>query len=127
MEKIKAVKDKIEDIKHGKGLIVLEADSAGAIKQAIEKVSSIISTDGDVITFEGHRIIEGHGFALQVNCYDIFECPQGYLLHTYMDTGPNWAVTGRTLQEMLDAAPDQRVARRAHGLLVQKNLISTHH
>jgi hypothetical protein len=127
MDKIKAVEDKIEAIKQGDGLIVLETDSADAVKQAIEKVSSIVSIDGGVIKFEGHRIIEGHGFALQVNCYDIFECSKGYLLHTYMDTGPNWAVTGRTLQETLDAAPDQRVARRAHGLLVQKNLISTHH
>jgi hypothetical protein len=44
-----------------------------------------------------------------------------------MDSGPNWAVTGKTLEEMLSRAPDPRVARRAHGLLIQKNLVSSHH
>ena len=71
--------------------------------------------------------IEGHGFALRVNCFDIYECPDGFLLHTYMDNAPNWAVTGKTLKDMLAAAPDQSVARRAHGLLVQKNLVSVGH
>jgi hypothetical protein len=44
-----------------------------------------------------------------------------------MDKGSNWAVIGRTLDELLAAAPDRAVARRAHGLLIQKNLISLHH
>jgi hypothetical protein len=70
--------------------------------------------------------VAGHGFALRVNCYDIFECPNGYLLHTYMDKGPNWAATGKTLDDMLAAAPDQTVARRAHGELVKRHLVSIH-
>ena len=119
--------DKIEAAKHGKGLIILEDDSADQVKQAIEKVSKIVSMDNNEVSFEGHRIVEGHGFALQVNCFDIYECPDGYLLHTYMDTGSNWAVTGKTLSQLLNAAPDQRVARRAHGLLIQKNLLAGHH
>ena len=106
---------------------MLENDSADQIKTAVERVSKILAVDGQQMSFEGHRIVEGHGFALQVNCFDIYECPKGYLLHTYMDTGSNWAVTGKTLRQMLDAAPDQRVARRAHGLLIQKNLLSAHH
>jgi hypothetical protein len=119
--------DKIEAAKHGKGLITLKADSAEQVKQAIEKASKILAIDGNEVTFEGHRIVEGHGFALQVNCFDIYECPHGYLLHTYMDTGPNWAVAGKTLSQLLAAAPDRRVARRAHGLLIQKNHLANHH
>ena len=109
------------------GMIVLKDDSADKIKQAIEKVSKILNTEDNKIFFEGKRIIEGHGFALRVNSYDIYECPSGYLLHTYMDKGPNWAVTGKSIQEALDRAPDQLVARRAHGLLIQKNLIHSGH
>ena len=119
--------DIIEAARHGQGLIKLEDDSAEHVKQAIEQVSQITAIENNEMSFEGHRIVEGHGFALQVNCYDIYECPNGYLLHTYLDTGPNWAVIGQTLGEMLGRAPDQRVARRAHGLLIQKNLVASHH
>jgi hypothetical protein len=118
---------KIQAARHGLGLIQLKNDSADQVKQAIETVSKITNTEGNLVSFEGHRIVEGHGFGLEVNCYDIYECPNGYLLHTYMDTAPNWAVTGQTLKELLSKAPDQRVARRAHGLLTQKNLLSGHH
>jgi hypothetical protein len=118
---------KIEAARQGLGLIELKNDSANQVKQAIEKVSQIISVEGNQVSFEGHRLVEGHGFALEVNCFDIYHCPKGYLLHTYMDHAPNWAVTGQTLKELLSQAPDQRVARRAHGLLIQKNLLSGHH
>jgi len=43
-----------------------------------------------------------------------------------MDTGPNWAAAGTTLEAMLAAAPDRAVARRAQGELIKKNLISFH-
>ena len=119
--------DKIEAARHAKGVIQLEADTAEQVKQAIQAVSNVIAQEENQVSFEGERIIEGHGFALQVNCYDIYQCPNGYLLHTYMNNSPNWAVTGKTLPEMLNKAPDQRVAKRAHGLLVQKNLVSGHH
>jgi hypothetical protein len=119
--------NKIEAARHAKGFIQLEESSAQQVKQAIQKVSTIQSTQDDQVTFEGERIVEGHGFALEVNCYDIFKCPDGYLLHTYLDHAPNWAVTGKTLQQMLDAVPDRRIAGRAHGLLIQKNLISSQH
>lgn len=119
--------DKIEAARRGKGVIKLEDDSAGQVKQAIEQVSRIIAIEDNLVSFEGRRIVEGHGFAGRVNCYDVFECPRGYLLHTYMDKGPNWAVSGKTLPAMLAAAPDQAVARRAHGELVKKNLLSNHH
>lgn len=119
--------DKIEAARHARGLIVLQTDTAEQIKRAIEKVSKITQIDDNKVAFEGHRIVEGHGFAKRVQCFDIFECPGGYLLHTYMEKGPNWAVTGKTLDELLAAAPDQSVARRAHGLLIQKNLVATHH
>lgn len=118
--------DKIEAARHGSGLITVENDSAVQVKQAIEQVSNIMAMDGDEISFEGQRIIEGHGFALRINAFDIYECPRGYLLHTYNDKGPNWAVAGQTLKEMLAAAPDRAVARRAEGLLVQKNYFSIH-
>jgi hypothetical protein len=118
--------DKINAARHGEGLIKLESDSAEQVKQAIEAVSHIIKREGDDASFEGKRIIEGHGFALRVNSFDIYECPNGYLLHTYMDHGPNWAVAGKTLKAMLAAAPDRAVARRAEGLLVQKNYFSIH-
>ncbi|MCG3209047.1 MAG: hypothetical protein FOGNACKC_02663 [Anaerolineae bacterium] len=119
--------DKIEAARHANGLIQLENDSAEVVKQAIEKVSRITKIENNQVEFEGTRIVEGHGFALQVNCFDIYQCPNGYLLHTYMDIGANWAVTGQTLKEMLNRAPDQRVAKRAHGLLIQKNLIPFGH
>jgi len=119
--------DKIEAARHAKGVIQLETDSAEQVKQAVQAVSTITAEEENKISFEGERIVEGHGFALQVNCYDIYQCPNGYLLHTYMVNGLNWAVTGKTLSEMLNKAPDQRVAKRAHGLLIQKNLISSHH
>ncbi|MCB0196002.1 MAG: hypothetical protein KDJ65_28890 [Anaerolineae bacterium] len=110
-----------------KGMIILKDESADAVKKAIEQVSTVINTEDNKVFFEGKRIIEGHGFALRVNSYDIYECPNGYLFHTYMDKGPNWVVTGKSIQEVLDRAPDHRVARRAHGLLIQKNLIHAGH
>ncbi len=119
--------DKIEAVRRGQGLIKLESDSAEQVKQAIEQVSKIIAVEDNHVSFEGHRIVEGHGFALTVNCYDIYECPNGFLLHTYMDKGTNWAVAGQTLETMLAVAPDQAVARRTHGELVKKNLLSIHH
>jgi predicted small metal-binding protein len=117
----------IEAARHAKGMIRLDTDSAENVTRAIESVTTITAKEGAQVEFEGTRIIEGHGFALQVNCFDIYECANGYLLHTYMDTGPNWAVTGKSLKELLSRAPDQRVARRAHGLLIQKNLIAFGH
>ena len=119
--------DKIDAARHAKPVIVLKEDSAQLVKQVIEKVSKITSVEGNEVAFEGRRIVEGHGYALIVDSFDIFQCPNGYLLHTYMRNAPNWAVTGRTLSEMLDAAPDQTVAKRAHGLLIQKNLLAGHH
>lgn len=110
-----------------KGIVVLDDDTADQIKKEIEKVTTIHEIKNKKVFFEGKRIIEGHGFALRVNSYDIYRCPNGYLLHTYMDNGPNWAVTGKTIQEVLNRAPDRQVARRAHGLLVQKNLLSGGH
>lgn len=119
--------DNIDTVQQDKGIIVLETASADQVKRAIEQVSKIITVEDNKVIFEGQRIVEGHGFALRVNCYDIYKCPNGYLLHTYMDKSPNWAVTGKTLDDMLAAAPDRAVARRAHGLLIQKGLISAHH
>lgn len=119
--------EKIEAARRGQGLIILEGDSVEQVKQAIQKVSTIKAIDGNQVSFEGRRIVEGHGFGRDVNCYDIYECPNGYLLHTYMNTGPNWATAGKTLSAMLNAAPDMAVAKRAHGELVKKNLISMKH
>lgn len=124
---VNPVMDIIAAARHGQGVIKLEDDSAEQVKQAIAQVSRITASDGNEVSFEGRRIVEGHGFALEVNCFDIYQCPNGYLLHTYMDTGPNWAVAGQTLAETLSRAPDQRVARRARGLLIQKNLIADSH
>jgi hypothetical protein len=121
------IMDKIEAARTGQGVIKLEDRSAGQVKQAIEQVSKITAVDGNLVSFEGQRIVEGHGFALQVNCYDIYECPNGYLLHTYMEREANWAVAAKTVEALLNRAPDQRVARRARGLLVQKNLVSSGH
>lgn len=118
--------NKIEAARIGAGVIKTEDDSAAQVKQAIERVSSITAINGNDVSFEGRRIIEGHGFALKVNCYDIYECPNGYLLHTYMDTGANWAASGTTLEAMMAVVPDRAVARRAQGELIKKNLISFH-
>jgi len=118
--------DKIEAARAAKGLIVLEDVSAEQVKQAIEQVSQIIETEGSQVSFDGHRIVEGHGYALTVNCYDIYQCPRGYLLHVYMDRAPNWAVAGKTLDDMLAVIPDPTLARRAHGELVKKGLLSFH-
>lgn len=119
--------EKIEAARRGKGLIELESDSAEQIKQAIQRVSTITVVEGQQVSFAGQRIVEGHGFGREVNCYDIYECPNGYLLHTYMNNEPNWAVAGKTLRAMLDAAPNQAVAKRAYGELVKKNLVSLKH
>ena len=119
--------EKIEAGPTGKGLIQLQNGSAEQVKKAVEKVSRITAREGNHISFEGHRIVEGSGFGLEVNCYDIYECPQGYLLHVYMNTGSNWVAAGKTLKDMLDAAPDQSVAKRAHGELIKKNLIGQKH
>jgi hypothetical protein len=119
--------EKIEAARRGQGLIELEDDSSEQVKKAIEKVSKVMAVEGKQISFEGHRIVEGHGFGLEVNCYDIYECPSGYLLHTYMNKGPNWAVSGKTLKEMLTAAPNQAVAKRAYGELIKKNLVGLKH
>lgn len=119
--------DKIEAARQAKGYIQLEPKSADQVKQAIEQVSKIISVENDHVEFEGRRIVEGHGFGKTVNCYDIYETPQGFLLHTYMNDAPNWAVTGKTLEDMLAAAPDRAVARRAHGELIKKHRLSIKH
>ncbi len=121
------MENKIEAARRAKGLIELEADSAEQVKQAIAQVSNIIAIDGNQVSFEGHRIVEGHGFGWNVNCYDIYQCPNGFLLHTYLNHALNWAVSGRTLEAMLAAAPDQAVAKRAHGELIKKNLFSIKH
>jgi hypothetical protein len=118
---------KIEAARRGHGLIELESDSAEQIKQAIEQVSQITAIEGNQVSFAGQRIVEGHGFGLDVNCYDIYECSNGFLLHTYMNNGPNWAAAGKTLKAMLDADRDQAVAKRAHCELIKKNLISMKH
>ena len=116
----------IEAARQAKALIILDNDSAEGVKQAIEQVSQITAIEDNQVSFEGHRIVEGHGYALTVNCYDIYECPRGYLLHVYMNKGSNWAVAGKTLAAMLRAAPDPSVARRAHGELVKKGFASIH-
>lgn len=119
--------EKIEAARKGQGFIQLQNDSAEQVKQAVEKVSQITARAGNYISFEGQRIVEGAGFGLEVNCYDIYECPRGYLLHVYMNTGSNWAAAGKTLKDMLAAAPDQSIAKRAHGELIKKNLIGQKH
>jgi hypothetical protein len=118
--------EKIEAARTAKGLIVLEDDSAEQVKQAIEQVSQIKEIENDHINFAGRRIVEGAGFALTVNCYDIYQCPQGYLLHVYMDKVSNWAVAGKTLDDLLAGTPDLLLARRAYGELVKKGLVSYH-
>jgi hypothetical protein len=118
---------KVEAARQAKGYIELESDSAEQIKHTIEQVGTITSSDDKHVEFEGRRIVEGHGFGRAVNCYDIFETPNGFLLHTYINDGPNWAVAGKTLEDMLAAAPDRSVAKRAHGELVKKYMISIKH
>lgn len=115
---------KIEAARRAKGLIELDGESDEHIKKAVEQVSTIQSVEGNELSFEGHRIIEGHGYGLIVNCYDIYQCPGGYLLQVYMDTGPNWAVAAKTISGLLQAIPDKALARRAHGELVKKGLAS---
>ncbi len=119
--------EKIEAARQGIGFIELESDSAEQVKQAVERVSRVTAREGNNLMFEGRRIVEGHGFGLAVNCYDIYECPRGYLLHVYMNAGPNWAAAGKTLKEMLAAAPNQSVAKRAYGELIKKNLVGLKH
>ncbi len=119
--------EKVDAARRAEGFIELEIESAEQVKRAVEQVSRITASKDNGIKFEGRRIIEGHGFGRLVNCYDVYQTPQGYLLHTYMNKGPNWAVAGKTLDEMLAAAPDQAVARRAHGELIKKNLLPIKH
>ncbi len=116
--------NKIDAARRAQGFIEFDGESDELIKKAVEKVSTISAVDGNELSFEGHRIIEGHGYGLIVNCYDIYECPSGYLLQVYMDTGPNWAVSAKTISALLSAIPDKSLARRAHGELVKKGLAS---
>lgn len=116
--------NKVEAARRAKGYIVLDPNSAQQVKQAIEQVSKIVSIENDHLEFEGRRIVEGHGFGHAVNCYDIYETPEGFLLHTYLNNAPSWAVAGKSLEEMLAAAPDRTVAKRAHGELIKKHFIS---
>ena len=118
--------DKKVETEQQQGSIKLQPDSADAIRQVVQKVTQIVSEEDDTLTFIGERIIEGHGFNLEINCFDLYKCDNGYLLHTYMDHAPNWAVSGTTIKQTLYAAPDKRVAKRAHGLMVQKGLTSYH-
>ena len=104
----------------------MKGESDDLIKKAIEKVSTITQVEADLISFEGQRIIEGAGYGLIVNCYDIYQCPTGYLMHVYMDHSPNWAVSAKTISDLLEAIPHKEVARRAHGELVKKGLASIH-
>ena len=117
---------KIEAARRAQGLIELDGTSDTQIKQALERVSTIIGMSGNELNFEGQRIIEGHGYALIVNCFDIYKCPNGYFMQVYMDTGPNWAVSAKTISALLSAIPDKELARRAHGELVKKGLASIH-
>jgi hypothetical protein len=116
--------NKIEAARQAKGLIELQEKSAKQIEEIVKKVSPNTSREDNLLTFEGSRIVEGHGFNLEVNCFDVYKCPEGYLLHTYMDNTQSWAVSGKTIKQMLQHAPDQRVAKRVHGILVQKGLAS---
>ena len=117
---------KIEAARRAKGVIDLDGQSDAQIKQAVEKVSTVTDIDGHELNFEGQRIIEGHGYALVVNCFDIYQCPSGYLMQVYLDTGPNWAVSAKTIPALLRAVPNKELARRAHGELVKKGLASIH-
>lgn len=117
---------KIQAARRAAGLIILDGQSDEQVKAALEKVSTIKGIEGNELSFEGQRIIEGHGYNLTVNCFDIFECPNGYLLQVYMDDAPNWTVVSKTISKLLRATPDKAVARRAHGELVKKGLASIH-
>ncbi|MEM7343235.1 MAG: hypothetical protein AAF485_03260 [Chloroflexota bacterium] len=108
-------------------VINLHNESADQVKRAVEQVTTITTHDDHQITFEGKRIMEGHGYNLTVNCYDIYQCPNGFLLHVYMDDAPSWAVSNPTLIGVLRATPLQAVAQRAHGELVKKGLLSMKH
>ena len=118
---------KIEAARRAQGLVELDGQSDTQIKQAIEKVSTITATEGNELSFEGQRIVEGHGYGLIVNCFDIYQCPNGYLMQVYMDNSPNWAVSRKTINALLDAIPHKEIARRVHGELVKKGLASIHH
>ncbi len=118
--------DKIQAARRAEGLIILDGQSDEEVKAAIEKVSRVTGIEGNELSFDGHRIVEGHGYNLTVNCFDIYECPNGYLLQVYMDDAPNWTVISNTLPKLLRATPDKAVARRAHGELVKKGLASIH-
>lgn len=118
--------DKIKAARQAEGVIDLEEASAGRVKAAIEAVSRIVDIEGDQLKFEGERIVAGHGFGERIACYDIYQCPNGFLLHTYVNGNPNWATGGQSLSQMLAAAPDVSVARRAHGELVKHGFLSIH-
>ena len=117
---------KIEAARRGEGLIILDGQADEQIKAAIKKVSTLKDSEDNTLSFEGHRIVEGHGYNLTVNSFDIFECPNGYLLQVYMDNAPNWTVVAKTISGLLKATPDKSLARRAHGELVKKGLASIH-
>ncbi|MDM8520741.1 hypothetical protein QUF64_11875 [Anaerolineales bacterium HSG6] len=117
--------NKLEAARQGKGAIELQEESAEQVRKVVAEVSPETSEDGNLLIFDGKRILEGHGFNLEVNCFDVYECGEnGYLLHTYMVHGSNWAVSGKTIKQMLKRAPDQRIAKRVHGIMVQKGLAS---
>lgn len=118
--------NKIEAARRGAGLLILDGQADEQVKAAVEKVSAIKNIEGDALSFEGQRLIAGHGYNLMVNSFDIYQCPNGYLLQVYMDKAPNWAVTGPTISALLKATPDKSLARRAHGELVKKGLASIH-
>ena len=118
--------NKIQAARRGEGMIILDGQADDQIKAAIEKVSSVKGIDGNELSFEGQRIIAGHGYNLTVNSFDIFKCPTGYLLQVYMDNAPNWTVVAKTISGLLKATPDKSLARRAHGELVKKGLASIH-
>jgi N-acetylmuramic acid 6-phosphate (MurNAc-6-P) etherase len=118
--------DRITAARTGQGFIKLQKETAGQVTQAIEQVSRIIEQSDDGLLFEGRRIVAGHGFALRINCYDVYECPGGFLLHTYLDKGSNWVVSATTVEAMLAAAPDRQVARRAYGELIKNGLGQSH-
>ena len=116
--------EKIEAARRAQGLIELDGQSDAQIKEAVEQVSTITATQGNALNFEGQRIVEGHGYGLIVNCYDIYHCPNGYLMHVYMDNSPNWAISAKSISALLSAIPQKEIARRAHGELVKKGLAS---
>ncbi len=117
----------IEAARRAEGVIVLDGESNNQVKNAVEKVSTIKDQDDNQLYFEGQRIIDGAGYGLIVNCYDVYKCPNGYLMHVYMDNSPNWAIAAKTIAALLDAIPQREIARRAHGEMVKKGLVSLHH